>query len=126
MKRWIRRILLSLSIALMVAAVGLTLRGFFVTDVYVSNSFIVMSRLSGAGVDRTWRGSSYADLFMMELGWTSVLPDVAFWTGFDFVTGQGFLPTASFRPTGFWIPHWIVFLLGGAWPGSLWLRHLKF
>ena len=40
MKRWLPRILLTCSLTLMLAAVGLTIRGMFWNDFYLSNSFV--------------------------------------------------------------------------------------
>ena len=113
MKRWIWRILMGCSIGLMLAAVGLTIRGIFAHDVGVIHMFAMTNLRYGAiyQADAAWLTFAHPGYMSLEtdpqFSWTLMVPRLA-------------------REGGaIWMPHWILFTVGTAYPTFAWLRRRR-
>ena len=118
MNRWLRRILLTCSLAQMLAAVGLTIRGMFALDAYASDCTLVINMWEGVGIQRNTIGFSYAK--NLDSGLFSLQLDYSF-------SWEAMVPAIRKYPTdvSVWIPHWLPFIAGAAYPTAVWLRHRR-
>ena len=117
MKRWIRRILMGCSIALMIIASLLCVRGFIVEELLVYRWLEIENNRVGVGFDTNgrdhWGGGDH--LFLVRQP-----------PNFRIGLRERWPEARSYqRQRPLWIPHWVSIIVGAAYPTFVWLRHRK-